>query len=47
MQDWNASRKEVEELVALGVISEEELARVIGIEVHAASFHTLPSAFRL
>ncbi|KAL3932219.1 MAG: hypothetical protein SGPRY_000795 [Prymnesium sp.] len=31
-QDWNASRKEVEELVALGVISEEELARVIGIE---------------
>jgi len=31
-QDWNASRKEVEELVAAGVLSAEEVAEVIGIE---------------
>jgi len=31
-QDWNASRKEVMELVAAGVISRDELAQVIGIE---------------
>jgi hypothetical protein len=31
-QDWNASRKEVMELVAAGVITADELAQVIGIE---------------
>ena len=31
-QDWNASRKEVLELVELGVITKEDLERVIGIE---------------
>lgn len=31
-QDWNASRKEVMELVDAGVISADELAQVIGIE---------------
>jgi flavin-dependent dehydrogenase len=31
-QDWNASRKEVMELVAAGVITADELEQVIGIE---------------
>ena len=31
-QDWNASRKEVEELVEAGVISREEVADIVGIE---------------
>ena len=31
-QDWNASRKEVEELLELGVLTAEDLADVIGIE---------------
>ena len=31
-QDWNASRKEVDELVAAGVLTREEADEVIGIE---------------
>ena len=31
-QDWNASRKEVLELVRAGVLSKEEAEQVIGIE---------------
>ncbi len=31
-QDWNASRREVEELVAHGIISQSDLDDIIGIE---------------
>ena len=36
-QDWNASRKEVMELVEAGIISQEEVAEVIGIEFNPVS----------
>jgi hypothetical protein len=36
-QDWNVSRKELQELVKAGVITEDEVDQVISIEFNPVS----------